>query len=116
MSGSRDGRAPSARCHGHRGRRQPRQAGKFGAQADELYALRLWPAPAQLQPGRTPLWLGTAQVLRYQRHLKLFGLWRPLPATEPALDAFRQALNGMETREQTLPESGMPLLMIRSEP
>ena len=87
-----------------------------GAQPGEMYALRLWPAPAQLQPGRTPLWLGTTQVLRYQRHLKLFGLWRPLPATEPALDAFRQALDGMETREQTLPESGMPLLMIRSEP
>lgn len=86
-----------------------------GAQADELYALRLWPAPAQLQPGQAPLWLGSAQTLHYKRHFKLFGLWLPRPGTEPALDALRQALEGMETREQALPESGMPLLMVRSE-
>ena len=86
-----------------------------GAQADELYALRLWPAPAQLQPGQAPLWLGSAQTLHYKRHFKLFGLWLPRPGTEPALDALRQALEGMETREQVLPESEMPLLMVRSE-
>jgi len=87
-----------------------------GNRDDELYALRLWPAPAQLQPGQAPLWLGSAQTLHYKRHFRLFGLWRPLPGTEPALAALRQALDGMETREQVLPESGVPLLMIRSEP
>ncbi len=60
-------------------------------------------------------WLGSAQTLHYKRHFKLFGLWLPRPGTEPALDALRQALEGMETREQVLPESGMPLLMVRSE-
>ncbi|SBV36765.1 Phosphoesterase PA-phosphatase related [uncultured Stenotrophomonas sp.] len=87
-----------------------------GTRADEMYALRLWPAPAQLQPGQVPLWLGSAQTLHYKRHFRLFGLWLPLPGTEPALAALRQALDGMETREQVLPESGVPLLMIHSEP
>ena len=85
-----------------------------GAQPDELYALRLWPAPVRLQPGQAPLWLGSAQTLRYQRHFKLFGLWLPLRGVDPALDAVRQSLDGMDTRTQAMPESGMPLLMVRS--
>lgn len=87
-----------------------------GAQPDELYALRLWPAPVRLQPGQAPLWLGSTQTLRYQRHFKLFGLWLPLRGVDPALDAVKQSLDGMDTRTQAMPESGMPLLMIRSEP
>jgi len=87
-----------------------------GARADEVHALRLWPAPVRLQPGQAPLWLGSAQTLRYQRHFRLFGLWLPLRGVDPALEAVTQSLDGMETRTRTLPESGMPLLMIRSEP
>ncbi len=85
-----------------------------GAQPDELYALRLWPAPVRLQPGQAPLWLGSAQTLRYQRHFKLFGLWLPLRGVDPALEAVKQSLDGMDTRTQAMPESGMPLLMVRS--
>lgn len=84
-----------------------------GAQPDELYALRLWPAPVRLQPGQAPLWLGSAQTLRYQRHFKLFGLWLPLRGVDPALEAVKQSLDGMDTRTQAMPESGMPLLMVR---
>ncbi|MBN8792431.1 MAG: VTT domain-containing protein [Stenotrophomonas nitritireducens] len=85
-----------------------------GAQPDELYALRLWPAPVRLQPGQAPLWLGSAQTLRYQCHFKLFGLWLPLRGVDPALEAVKQSLDGMDTRTQAMPESGMPLLMVRS--
>ena len=88
-----------------------------GSQEDELHVLRLWPAPVQLQPGQQPLWLGTVQTLHYQRHFRLFGLWLPSPGTEPALATLRQALDdGVETRTQVLPESALPLLLIRSEP
>ena len=86
-----------------------------GTQPDELHALRLWPAPARLQPGQAPLWLGSAQTLRFQRHFRLFGLWLPLRGVDPALEAVRQSLDGMDTRTQALPESGIPLLMIRNE-
>lgn len=86
-----------------------------GARPDELYALRLWPAPVRLQPGQAPLWLGSAQTLRYERHLKLFGLWLPLRGVDPALEAVTQSLEGMETRTQPMPENGMQLLMIRSD-
>ena len=88
-----------------------------GRQADELYVLRLWPAPASLQPGQVALWLGSVQTLRYQRHLGLFGLWLPQAETAPALEALRQSLGeGVQTREQLLPDSEMPLLLIRAEP
>jgi len=87
-----------------------------GARPDELHALRLWPAPVRLQPGHAPLWLGSAQTLRFQRHFKLFGLWLPLRGVDPALAAVTQSLDGMQTRTQAMPENGMQLLMIRSEP
>ncbi len=84
-----------------------------GAREDEIYALRLWPSPVQLQPGQQPVWLGSAQTLRYQRHLKLFGVWRPLRGVDPALDALKQALGELDNRQTTQPETGMPVLMIR---
>ncbi len=87
-----------------------------GARADELHALRLWPAPVQLQPGQAPLWLGSAQTLRYKRHFGLFGLWLPLRGPDPALEALKHSIDGLESRQQTPAETGMPLLMIRSEP
>ncbi len=82
-------------------------------QPGELYALRLWPAPARLQPGDVPLWLGSAQTLRYQRHLRLFGVWRPLRGVDPALNAVKQALGPFASRDEVHPETGMPLLLIR---
>lgn len=87
-----------------------------GTRPDEIYALRLWPSHVQLQPGNTPVWLGSAQTLRFQRHLKLFGMWRPLRGVDPALDALKQSLDGLESQQQTQSDSGLPLLMIRSEP
>lgn len=86
-----------------------------GARADEMHALRLWPAAVRLQPGQAPLWVGSAQTLRYQRHFRLFGLWLPLRGVDPALEAVKQSLDGIETRTQAMPDSGMPLLMVRSE-
>jgi len=87
-----------------------------GKRADEVYALRLWPSPVRLEPGQAPVWLGSAQTLRYQRHLKLFGMWRPLRGVDPALDTFKQSLDGMETQQQVQPETGLPVLMIRHKP
>lgn len=86
-----------------------------GEQPGEMYALRLWPAPVRLQPGATPLWLGSAQTLRFQRHFRLFGLWRPLRGIDPALNAVKQALGLFESQDEVHPESQMPLLLIRSD-
>ena len=35
---------------------------------------------------------------------------------DPALDALKQSLEGLETQQQVQPETGLPLLMIRAEP
>jgi len=87
-----------------------------GAQPDQVYALRLWPSAVRLEPGQSPVWLGSAQTLRFQRHLKLFGMWRPLPGVDPALDTLKRSLDGMPNQQQVQPETGLPLLMIHSEP
>lgn len=86
-----------------------------GDVAGEKYALRLWPAPAQLSPGGTPLWLGSAQTLRYQRHFRLIGLWRPLRGVDPALNAVLQSLGDLPHRSEIHPDTHMPVLLIRSD-
>lgn len=86
-----------------------------GSRPDEIHALRLWPSPVRLEPGQAPVWLGSAQTLRYQRHLKLFGMWRPLRGVDPALDTLKQSLQGMHTQQQVQPETGLPVLMIRAD-
>jgi hypothetical protein len=86
-----------------------------GTRPDEVYALRLWPSAVRLEPGQAQVWLGSAQTLRFQRHLKLFGMWRPLRGVDPALDTLKQSLDGMPNQQQVQPETGLPLLMIRSQ-
>ena len=86
-----------------------------GPRPGELYALRLWPAPARLQPGNAPLWLGSAQSLRYERHFNLIGLWRPLRGADPALNAVTEALHALPTRKDMHRPSRVPVLLVRTE-
>ncbi|MGV8961490.1 MAG: bifunctional DedA family/phosphatase PAP2 family protein [Stenotrophomonas sp.] len=86
-----------------------------GDQPGEMYALRLWPAPARLHPGGTPLWLGSTQTLHFQRYFRLFGLWLPLRGVDPALNALKQALGPLPNRDDLHPDTQMPMLLIRSE-
>lgn len=84
-----------------------------GHAPDQIHALRLWPSAERLQPGDLPLWLGTAQTLQFQHHLRLFGLWRPVRGTDPALDAVRQALSDLEPVTGLHPDTGQPVLRVR---
>ncbi len=85
-----------------------------GNAPNEIYALRLWPAPARLQaPADQPLWLGSAQTLHYQQHFHLIGMWRPMRGIDPSLNAVREALDGLPQQVQTHPETGMPVLRVR---
>ena len=85
-----------------------------GAQPDERYVLRLWPAPAQLQPGNTPLWLGSAQTLRYERHFEWIGMWHPLRGVDPALNAVKEAVQDLPQREDVHSETGLPVLRLKT--
>lgn len=86
-----------------------------GPRPDEMYTLRLWPAPARLQPRNVPLWLGSAQSLRYERHFNLIGLWRSLRGADPALNAVTDALHALPTRRDMHRPSDVPVLLVRSE-
>ncbi len=85
-----------------------------GNAPNEIFALRLWPASAQLQPGGKPLWLGSAQTLHYQQHVHLIGMWRPMRGIDPSLNAVREALVGLPQEVGTHPETGMPVLRVRT--
>lgn len=84
-----------------------------GAQPDEQYALRLWPAPIGLRDG-TPLWLGTAQTLEFTQPLGVVALWRPASDEGRAHALVRRALHGLPVRESPHPESRMPVLRVRT--
>ncbi|KYK42717.1 bifunctional DedA family/phosphatase PAP2 family protein [Stenotrophomonas maltophilia] len=85
-----------------------------GAKPDERYVLRLWPAPAQLQAGNTPLWLGSAQTLRYERHFEWIGMWHPLRGVDPALNAVKDAVQNLPQREDVHSETGLPVLRLKT--
>ncbi|WP_024889391.1 bifunctional DedA family/phosphatase PAP2 family protein [Luteimonas huabeiensis] len=78
-----------------------------------LQVLRLWHAPALLDG--EPLWVGTVQTLEYARPLfGLFGLWQPLADGHAAWRALREDLAGFETAEAVHPQSGVPVLRVRT--
>jgi len=84
-----------------------------GAHAGEQYALRLWPAPVMLGDG-TPLWLGTAQTLQVSKPLDAAVLWRPADHDTGAHAAVRDALAGLAPVEAAHPDSGVPVLRVRT--
>lgn len=90
---------------------------RAGNAPNEIFALRLWPAPARLAaPDNEPLWLGSAQTLHYQQYFKLIGMWRPMRGIDPSLNAVRQALDGLPQQVDTHPDTEMPVLRVRMPP
>ncbi len=87
-----------------------------GEHADERHVLRLWPAGAVLQPGEQPLWLGSAQTLRFTRHFNWIGMWHPLRGVDPAMAALKQSIDGLPMQQQVHPATGLPVLMLRTGP
>ncbi len=86
-----------------------------GERADERHVLRLWPAGAVLQPGDQPLWLGSAQTLRFTRHFNWIGMWHPMRGVDPAMAAVKQAIDGLPMQQQIHPATGLPVLMLRTD-
>lgn len=81
----------------------------------EQLALRLWPAPAALSDG-TPLWLATTQTLVVTKPLGAAVLWRPAEHDGTALGAVETALAAFPQVREPHPESGVPVLRVRTEP
>jgi uncharacterized protein (TIGR03382 family) len=81
--------------------------------AERVQVLRLWRAPQQFRDG-TPLWIGTTQSLSYTRPFGLFGLWQPDADATDAYVALRDALQDMAPEQGNHPESGMPVLRLRT--
>ena len=88
---------------------------KPGPEPDQMLALRLWPAPVQLQPSGEPLWIGSVQTLQHIRVFDLIGLWRPLPRAGQSLQTLTEDMEPMRQRIETHPESGQPVLRIRTD-
>jgi hypothetical protein len=86
-----------------------------GTRADQIQVLRLWRAPARLDDGRIPLWMGSSQSLQLTRPLSAFALWQPQVDHGTAHAAVRDALDGFELRESTPMSAEMPVLRVRTQ-
>ncbi len=84
------------------------------AAPERRLALRLWPAPVQLEPGSAPLWIGTAQTLNFSPAMGLVATWRPHPDVDPALEEVRAAVADLPHRTESHPQSGLPTLLLRT--
>lgn len=85
-----------------------------GGQPGLRFVLRLWPANTLLQPGETPLWIGSAQVLKHQQAFGLVGMWRPLREANSALLAVSAATASLDHHIDTHPGSKLPVLRLRT--
>ena len=86
---------------------------RMGKRPNQQIALRVWPAPAHLHDG-TPLWIGTAQTLQYERPVHAASLWLPVADEGHAHAQVRAALAEFAPREAPHPEGGAPVLRLRT--
>ncbi|MDR1075369.1 MAG: bifunctional DedA family/phosphatase PAP2 family protein [Xanthomonadaceae bacterium] len=86
---------------------------KPGTTPDECYALRIWQNPTRLQPGDVPLWIGTAQTLRFRHRMKLVGTWLPIRDTDLALEQVVQGVHSLPHVVEPHPASSLPTLRVR---
>ena len=88
---------------------------RIGSNPREQFALRLWPAQAELDDGM-PLWIGTVHTLQHTRPFGVIGVWQPRVGSVESRAALRAALGGLEFREESNPRSGLPVLRVRTTP
>ena len=106
----------------HRGRGEALVMVRPGATPAERQVLRLWHGTLALQPdggagpAPGPLWMGTAQTLRYTTALDGFvRYWEVLPDAPGALDAVRAATTPLERAEGEHAERGVAVLRLRAQ-
>ena len=75
----------------HEGHAEALLMARDGAAPGERLVLRLWPAPYAMADGGVPLWLGTAQTLRFSiRGDGFVRYWAALPDEAPAREQVAQ--------------------------
>lgn len=85
-----------------------------GDEADARRVLRLWPLPWSLEPGATPLWVGSVQTMRFKPHLDLVSFWEGEADGDEALDAVAEALQAAGLPlQRTRADDGTPRLRVR---
>lgn len=86
-----------------------------GATPDTRFVLHLWFAPLALAPDATPVWQGTAAVLRFGQELSLFRLWRLQLDDPAALDALGKSLPQMQQVRRKRDTEAGEVLLLRAE-
>lgn len=84
-----------------------------GPTPDTRLMLHLWFAPFELEPGRVPVWQGTAALLRFEKDLSLFQIWRIQPEAVDALETLRQSLPGLPQQRHQRDNEHLPVLLLR---
>lgn len=81
--------------------------------APRMKVLRLWASPVALQPGGTPLWIGTVQELAFTRRLDFFSYWRALPGEDALLEPLRHDAGDLDSALDARRDDGQRVLRLR---
>ncbi|MEF2148041.1 bifunctional DedA family/phosphatase PAP2 family protein [Aquilutibacter rugosus] len=73
--------------------------------------VRLWPSGVILD-GRTPLWIGNVQTMRYDEPYGALGLWRPVADSEAAYTYVLEALQSKQAQQSVHPQTGRTVLRL----
>jgi hypothetical protein len=81
-----------------------------------MRVLRLWAGPVRLQPGDVPMWIGTAQELRFTERLDFFSYWQAQPVADGLLQTLAEDAGGLEDALSIRDDDGQPVLRLRPPP
>lgn len=97
----------------HQGRAEALVMVRRGRDAGEMIVLRLWATPLQLQPGGTPVWIGTVHTLRFTRRLDFFSYWQAQPGEDALLDGLQRDIPGLDSALDARADDGQRVLRLR---
>jgi membrane protein DedA with SNARE-associated domain/membrane-associated phospholipid phosphatase len=100
----------------HEGRAEALVMVRRGDDRGSMEVLRLWAGPVRLVPGDLPVWIGTAQELRFTERLDFVSYWAAQPVDDALLEALRADTTGLESELSIRDDDGRRVLRLRAPP
>ena len=95
----------------HEGRAEALMLIRPGDDERSRLLLRLWPAAIALEPGAQPLWIGSAQTVRFIRRFDFLSYWEVQAGDDAALLRLRSDAGSLVVQEVTRSDHDRVLLM-----
>jgi undecaprenyl-diphosphatase len=82
------------------------------ATPETRWVLRFWDSGVRLEPGNTPVWLGSLTLERLQRRMAFFTIAVDTPVKEFPWEWLEPALQGLRQRVVNLPDLKEPIMLV----